>query len=111
MLWKVIVGGIVLLLVILSVKERTRQLKYREKDWESIGETRSSPLSKALANLLGVAGGIYLSLMMVITFLEADLPKSVQVGGLSLEPLAVISIILALIHPYLQLVIDSWKKI
>jgi len=111
LLWKVVFWGVFFLLLILSVKERTRQLKYREKDWESIGETRSSPLSKALANLIGVAGGIYLSLMIMITFLEVDLPKSIQVGGISLEPLAVISIILAVIHPYLYLVIDSWKKV
>lgn len=108
---KVIIGLVVLLLVVLSVQERVRQLMARQKDWESIGETKSSPLSQALANLIGVAGGIYLSLMIMVAFLEINLPEVVQVGGLSLEPLALISIILALAQPFLQKIVDSWKRI
>lgn len=102
---------IVLLLVAFSVRERVRQHLYREKDWSTIGEGKSSPLSQALANLVGVAGGIYLSLVVMATFLELQLPERVQMGGLSLEPLATVSILMALAQPYLQRVINAWRRI
>ncbi len=107
----VMVGFIVLLLVILSVRERVRQYMYREKDWSVIGEGKSSPLSRALVNLVGVAGGIYLSLILLVTFLEIELPEKVHVGKFSLEPLAAVSIFLALVQPYFSRAIDAWKKI
>jgi len=108
---ELIVGLIVLLLVIFSVKERIYQYRYREKDWATIGESKASPLSQALANLIGVAGGIYLSLVLLCTFIELQLPERVHLGQFSLEPLATISIILALAQPYLQRVIQAWRKV
>ena len=36
-------GAAVLLLVIISVRERIRQRLYREKDWSFIGEGKASP--------------------------------------------------------------------
>lgn len=102
---------IVLLLVIFSVRERVRYHRYREKDWSFIGEAKSSPLSQALANLVGVAGGIYLSLVVMVTFMELQLPERVQVCGFSLEPLATVSVLIALTQPYLQRVIGAWRRI
>lgn len=102
---------IVFILVVFSVRERVRLRTYREKDWSAIGESKTSPLSQALANLVGVAGGIYLSLVVVATFMELELPQRVQVGGLSLEPLAAISVLMALAQPYLQRVVNAWRRI
>ncbi|OPX86237.1 MAG: hypothetical protein A4E53_03147 [Pelotomaculum sp. PtaB.Bin104] len=106
-----ILGLIVLLLVLLSVKERIFLCRYREKNWEAIGESKSSPFSQALVNLIGVAGGIYLSLVLLCTFLELDLPMRVNLGRYSLEPLATISIILAIAQPYFQKVVMAWRRI
>jgi len=106
-----ILGLIVLLLVILSLRERIYQYRYREKDWGVIGESKTSPLSQALANLIGVAGGIYLSLVLLCTFVELEIPSRVHLGQFSLEPLATISIVLALAQPYLQRVIQAWRRI
>jgi len=106
-----LLGMIVLLMIIFSVRERVKQYRYREKDWGSIGESKSSPLSQAIANLVGVAGGIYLSLVLLCNFIELQLPVRVCLGQFSLEPLATISIIVALAQPFLQRVIQAWRKI
>ncbi|MCL6560493.1 MAG: hypothetical protein K6U74_17205 [Firmicutes bacterium] len=108
---EIVVGFIILLLVVLSVRERMLQRMYREKDWSSIGEAKSSPLSQALANLVGVAGGIYLTLVVIVTFMELQVPERVRVCGFSMEPLAAVSILMALAQPYLQRVINAWRRI
>lgn len=102
---------VILLLVSISVRERILLYRYREKDWTIIGEGKSSPLSQALANLLGVAGGIYLSLVVIATFLEVQLPERIHLGGLSMEPLATVSILMAVAQPYMQRIINAWRKI
>ncbi|MCL6634144.1 MAG: hypothetical protein K6T29_00015 [Peptococcaceae bacterium] len=107
----IVIGLVILLLAALSVRERVRLRLLREKDWSTIGEPRASPLSQALANLVGVAGGIYLSLVLAVTFLELQMPERVEVCGYSLEPLAAASILAALVQPYLQRVINAWRRI
>ncbi|HHU85340.1 MAG: hypothetical protein ACOX86_04740 [Pelotomaculaceae bacterium] len=104
-------GAAVLLLVIISVRERIRQRLYREKDWSFIGEGKASPLSEALTNLIGVAGGIYLTLVVLTEFLELQLPELIHLGGISLEPLAAVSIFTALVQPYLQRVLNAWRRL
>ena len=106
-----IFGAAIFLLVIISVRERNRQRLFREKDWSFIGEGKSSPLSEALANLIGVAGGIYLSLVVLTAFLELQLPERIHLGRLSLEPLAASSILMALAQPYLQRVLSAWRRL
>lgn len=102
---------VVFLLVVFSVRERMKQHKYREKNWEVIGESKASPVSIALTNLIGVAGGIYLSLVLMCTFLELQLPERVYLGRYGLEPLAALSISMALVQPYLQRIVHAWRKI
>jgi hypothetical protein len=101
----------ILLLVSISVRERVLLYRYREKDWSAIGEGKSSPLSQALANLVGVAGGIYLSLVVIATFIEVQLPERIHLGGLSMEPLAAVSILMAIAQPYMQRIIGAWRRI
>lgn len=104
-------GIVVLFMTVLSVRERIKLYSYREKDWGTLGESKSSPLSMALTNLYGVAGGIYLSLVLICTFVELQLPERVHLGQFSLEPLAAISITMALVQPYFQKVFQVWRKI
>jgi hypothetical protein len=109
-------SGIILIIVVLflvgiSVRERVLLYRYREKDWNSIGEGKSSPLSQALANLVGVAGGIYLSLVVIATFMEVQLPERIHLGGLGMEPLAFVSILMAVAQPYMQRIISAWRRI
>jgi len=102
---------VVLVLTVLSIRERMRLRFYREKDWSSFGEALPSPLAQALANLVGVAGGIYLSLVMLTSFLDLRVPERVEIGHLSLEPLATVSFALALLQPFLNRVIIAWRKV
>lgn len=99
------------LLVILSVRERVKLQKFRDKNWDVIGESKSSPLSRALANLIGTAGGIYLSVVLLVTFLELKVPERVNVMNLSMEPLAAISIVLALIQPFVVRLLQFRKRV
>nr|WP_092470835.1 hypothetical protein [Desulfotruncus arcticus] len=94
-------GLIVLLLVVLSIRERVRWRTMRDKNWDAIGEAKTSPLSQAIVNLVGTAGGIYLSLVLLQTFLEVNMPRSIALAGMDLEPLASIAIALAIIQPFI----------
>lgn len=58
-----------------------------------------SPMTEAIAQLLGIAGGIYLSLVMAMSFLGMEQPALITVGEMMMDPLALVSIILAFIQP------------
>ena len=93
-------GLMVLLLFVVSIRERIKWRTMRDKNWDAIGEAKTSPLSQAIVNLVGTAGGIYLSLVLMQTFLEVDMPRSIALAGMNLEPLASISFALAIIQPF-----------
>lgn len=107
----IIFSLIVLLLISLSLRERVRQRYMREKDWGFIGEAKSSQISQALTNLIGVAGGIYLTLVILAAFLELQLPERVSFGRISLEPLAAVSILISLAQPYFFKVMNAWRRL
>ncbi len=64
-------------------------------------EPVSSPFSRALVQLVGVAGGIYLALGLFASFVNLELPDRIKAWGFGLDPLAVAAILLALVQPYL----------
>lgn len=107
----IIFSIIILLLVFFSVRERIRTRMVREKDWGFIGETKSSQISQALANLIGVAGGIYLTLVVMAAFLELQMPERVHLGGISMEPLAAISVIISLAQPFMVSAANAWRRL
>jgi len=67
-------------------------------------------LSKAITQLVGTAGGIYLSLELLLTFLgipeELWNPPSLYY----FKPLAVFSLFIAILQPYGQLLLERVKK-
>jgi len=93
---------IIVLLIIISVRERIRWHSMRDKNWDAIGDAKPSPLSQAITGMVGTAGGIYLSLILMQTFLELEIPRSLQLSGIALEPLATLSIVLAIIQPFVM---------
>lgn len=99
----------VFILLVLSVKERLRNRSLKERAWEGM-ETKSSPLSEALTGLIGTAGGIYLSMVMLFTFMELDVPKKVEFLQIGLEPLAAISFSLAIAQPFFTRVRQMYRK-
>ncbi|RJX20054.1 MAG: hypothetical protein C4570_04450 [Ammonifex sp.] len=88
---------IVVILVGFSVRERVRQQSWR---FRASNGTRPSPLANALAYLVGVAGGIYLSISLVVDFLKVSVPGRVSLWKVELEPIAAIAIALAILQPF-----------
>lgn len=87
----------VFLLTVLAVRERARQVSLREKSLDAA----PSPLASALAYLVGVAGGIYLGLSLLVDFLAVGIPARVKIAGLEIDPLAAAAVALALLQPFL----------
>jgi hypothetical protein len=86
--------------IIFSIRER-RYLSM----WRSA--SKSSPFSIAIAQLVGTAGGIYLSLELLFSFLK--IPEDWwNPSTFIVEPLALISLVLAIAQPY---AIRAWLKI
>ncbi|MHB1654575.1 MAG: hypothetical protein ACYCVD_19195 [Desulfitobacteriaceae bacterium] len=86
--------GIVALVagLVFSVQERRFLLMWRS-------QAGSSPLSTALAQLVGTAGGIYLALELLFSFLK--IPENWWSDTtFAIEPLAMISLILAIVQPF-----------
>jgi len=66
-------------------------------------DTEQSPISIALKDLAAVAGGIYVSMMAIISFLRIDFPERVRFFNVCFDPLAGISLILATVWPFLRI--------
>ena len=70
-------------------------------------ETKPSLLSSAITQLVGTAGGIYLSLELLFSFLK--IPEDWwNPSTFVVEPLAVISLGLAILQPF---AVQIWLKI
>jgi len=94
--------GVMLLVigVVISVRER----KYRMM-WRS--QAASNQLATALSQLVGTAGGIYLSLELLFSFLK--IPEDWWSNSFFfVEPLAVISLLLAILQPF---VLRAWIRL
>ena len=86
--------------VVISVRER----KYRMM-WRS--QPASNQLATALSQLVGTAGGIYLSLELLFSFLK--IPEDWWSSStFFVEPLAVFSLVLAIFQPF---VLSTWMKL
>ncbi|WP_374214183.1 hypothetical protein [Candidatus Desulfosporosinus nitrosoreducens] len=86
--------GVVLLVigVVLSVRERKFMLMWRS-------HPPSNQLATALSQLVGTAGGIYLSLELLFSFLK--IPENWWTDSVFfVEPLAVLSLLLAILQPF-----------
>jgi hypothetical protein len=62
-------------------------------------ETKSSPLSLAIQEIVAVSGGVYLSLVMLTSFLKLDIPERISLSTIAIDPLALTAICLAMIQP------------
>lgn len=106
--WTFALAMLILLLALLSLRERMRLRMMREKPLDLAGSSRPSPFSEAVAGLVGTAGGIYLSLVLLTSFLEVQIPARVHLGSMQMEPLAAFSITLAVVQPFL---IRLWQTL
>jgi len=88
----------VVTLVVLSVILRM-QNKIRAESHKLPEHSKPSLFSEALQELIATAGGIYLSLVLLVTFLQIDLADKWQLYEVKIDPLAFIALSLALLQP------------
>lgn len=92
--------SLVLLAVVLgiflaaAVASRMRNNRYRQEM-----DVVSSPLAEAISQMVGIAGGIYLSLIMLASFLGLNWPDKIFVCNMFIDPLALVAIFLACLQP------------
>jgi len=91
---------LLLVALVVSVMQRVRNKK-RVYSQEYPEHAKLSPLSEAIVELVSLAGGIYLSLLLLVSFLQTDLPDRLNILGLEMEPLAFASLILTVLQPFL----------
>ncbi len=60
----------------------------------------SSPLADAIRETLAMAGGIYLALLAVVSFLALNVPDRVSVTGIEVDPVALLALLLVSVGPY-----------
>jgi hypothetical protein len=68
-------------------------------------EPKQSAFSQAAVDLLATAGGIYLALLLIRNFLQITVPDEIVIYGFQLEPLAALSLLVAVFQPYLSTLI------
>lgn len=85
------IGGL-----LVSVLERMKY--YRQINANN--EIKISPISLALQELIAVSGGIYLSLVMLISFLKLDVPEKILIFSFYIDPIAFLSITLSIVQPF-----------
>jgi hypothetical protein len=87
---------LLLLCIGISVSIGFRIYHYRQKPDR---DTKSSPLSLAIQEIVAVSGGVYLSLVMLTSFLKLEIPERVLLSTIAIDPLALTAICLAMIQP------------
>ncbi|MFY9175366.1 MAG: hypothetical protein WAO24_08590 [Peptococcia bacterium] len=106
--------GKILLVVIIfglfSWAVKTKVFLKRRRSEKILEGAVSSPASLALGEIVAVAGGIYLALVLVVSFLNMELPERINIASLAVDPLALIAIIVALLQPIILTLYYNMKK-
>ncbi|HHV64419.1 MAG TPA: hypothetical protein GXX46_05040 [Peptococcaceae bacterium] len=89
--------------IIMSVRARQKMMMWRSPHV-------SGTLSKAITQLVGTAGGIYLSLELLLTFL--GVPENIwnPTSLYYFKPLAVLSLFIAILQPYGEKILANIQK-
>lgn len=103
------IAGLLCFLVFLTVSVYMRYRNARISSARQI-ESIESPMSRALQATVGYAGGVYITLTMLTSFLQIEVPdKIIVANGLSVEPLAFLAVVLTIIQP-IMLGMQNWLK-
>jgi len=85
--------------VTISLALRIQEKNNRSQAHQLPEHTKPSPVSQALQEMVATAGGIYLSLVLLASFLQLDLEEKWLVLGTKMEPLAFVALALTLLQP------------
>lgn len=95
---------VILSLLYLSLDHRVNRIRtYRWRTADTPVAPKESAFSLAVVELLSTAGGVYLALLLIRNFLQVDIPSKVIIIGLQLEPMAAVSLLIAICQPYILL--------
>jgi len=91
----------IIMIAFILISIRTKRTIKRIRNSMPLENAADSPLSYLLGELVAVSGGIYLSLVLLSSFLHLSVPDIVRFCGWSLDPLAATAVIIALLQPIL----------
>jgi hypothetical protein len=100
---------IVFLCIILAVREKIKSKKYKASSAGLPEEIKGSPISHALGEMVAIAGGIYVSLLLLTTFLDLNLPEKVNISTLEVDTIALLALFLTLGQPFILKVAKKLK--
>jgi hypothetical protein len=86
---------------------RSKARAYRINNLEEI--SHQTPLAKGLSELVAASGGIYLSIVLFLDFLKLSHPEQVEMMGLTVDPLAGASMLVAVGQPMVRGAVEYWK--
>ncbi|MDW7675538.1 MAG: hypothetical protein SCK28_13500 [Bacillota bacterium] len=96
-----------LLLLFFAIRAKVSSQKTRRPTSSIPDEIKLSPFSKALAEIVAIAGGIYISLSLLISFLNLSIPEQILIAdSIRLDPVAMLAIIIAIIQPLVVKVLN-----
>ncbi len=98
-MWKIIFLIIIFILFFFAV--RTKRTLQRMRTMAQLENAVDSPTSVAIGELVAIAGGIYLSLILLTSFLKVNMPARISFYDWSVDYLAAIAFAIALFQPIL----------
>ncbi len=103
---------ITLFIILVSIAISTKKRLKRMREIGNFENAVDSPTSYAIGELVAIAGGIYLSLVLLASFLKLSMPERIVIYGWSFDYLASIAVVLAILQPIiLSLYYRVTKKI
>ena len=88
---------LVLLVTIIAFSIWVRVCSLRAVDTSKV---KVSPLSTAVQELVATAGGVYLSVIALVSFLKLDIPEKITALEISFDPLALLALGVAVTQPW-----------
>jgi hypothetical protein len=92
---------LILLSVLIGGSIWIRMCHLRAIDSSKVQQTA---FSTAVQELVATAGGVYLSIIALVSFLKLDIPEKLAIAGISFDPLALLAIGVAVMQPL-------WKRL
>lgn len=87
---------IILLAILIGWSIWLRMCCLRAVDSTKIQQT---VFSIAVQELVATAGGVYVSIIALVSFLKLDIPEKLAVAGVSFDPMALLAIGIAVTQP------------
>lgn len=97
----------VVLLILIALSLWLRVRRYRNT-FEGV-DPRPTPFSLAVQELVATAGGVYLAIIALTSFLRLDIPEKITLTKVAVDPLAMLAIGVAVVQPILIGLFNKFK--